>query len=133
MTVSTQQKKRAQRQWLRRRQTSQSYQANQSKAWPSWLTKAEREKYLTLCQHKTLEYICRKDRLLVAADWDTIEKSLLELLLQQRHLQHKQLPIQNRLQQQKLKALTSGRLSKTHASAGHKARHERKRYRHQPR
>ena len=133
MTISTQQKNRAQRQWLRRRQTAPSSQANQPKALPSWLNKAEREKFMTLYTQKIIEHIYGRNTFYPQLYLEKTEKSLLEQLLQQRLLQHKQLLEQNRHQQKKLKAQTSGLQSKSHASATHRARHERKRYRHQPR
>ena len=139
MTVSVHQTKRAQRQWLGRRQTAQSSQDNNSIACPSWLTKAESEKFYRLYRTKVLpspDYICfNKQMLFITFDWEATEKlrgEYLEQLLQQRLLQHKQQQEQNRHQQQKLKAQTVGRLSKTHSSAAHRARHERKHYRHQP-
>lgn len=91
-----------------------SYQQNQSANKTNTLNDSSIIDWLSTVQH--IEEIQK-------------QKAYMERLLQNQLLQLKE---QNRHNQYLLKGQTGGRLSNTHASAAHRARHERKGFRYQP-
>ena len=105
------------------------FSANQPKALPSWLNKAE-EKFMTFYTQKIIEHIYERNTFFIP----TLFRKLISIgdTIQQRLLQHKQHLEQNRHQQQKARRhrLTDCSLNPT--LVRHRTRHERKRYRHQP-
>lgn len=109
--------------WLSTEQSKNYYQIRVDKVWESAC-------YVPIKSHETGELTyCKFFWCLDSEDTLKQRKAYLENLLQSRLWQRRE---QNRHNQNLLKFQTGGRISQSQASAAHRGRHERKRYRHQP-